>query len=607
MSLKTKIRLSILTMLGLLLGLGGYAFFTIQRLEGGARAMQQRNFFSVEYGQQMLLALEQMETQPTITAPLEQFRRALTREATNITEPGELELVDSLTQTLADYQRLLDDRAPLAQRLSMLHQLRAKTHRVVSLNTKSFNAETQRATISAAQARRSVLVFLGLSALLGTTLVVRLPRILVRPLRRLTAQVEDVAGPGPATRVAVSQHDEVGSMAEAVNRVLVQAQDDRRATRAELITERNRMESIVQSLDEGLLLVDQNRNIRLANKVACELLSQSAEQLVGHSAEEVAKENELLGRVLAPLDLPPQADPAKLSPVFTLFYNGEEAYYRLTVHPIVSFNEAVEKTEFVGHILSLRNISEFKKLDQVKSNFLATVSHELKTPLASINLSLMLLQDERTDVAERQRIASGIRDETQRLLGMVSQLLDVARLDAGAGIKLNVQTVALADVVRYATETVRPQLEDKELGLEIQISPSLPTVHADLEKTTWVLINLLSNAIRYSPHREALVIKAVQWGDMVRLSVQDRGPGISSQYHKRIFQRFAQVPNPGGQRGGSGLGLSLSREFITAQGGQLWVESAPERGSMFLFTLPLAVQETLAEVVDQSELEQSAE
>ncbi|HEX8350110.1 MAG TPA: histidine kinase dimerization/phospho-acceptor domain-containing protein, partial [Hymenobacter sp.] len=437
MSLKNKIRLSVFTMLALLLGLGGYAFFVIQRLEHGTHNLQSANVHSVSYGQQMLEALEQMEQQPTLAAPLSQFQQALTQEAANLTEPGEQELVKALTQDLGSYQRLFGSGAPLAQRLVLLHQLRTEAHEVIKLNIKSFDKQVQHTATYATQARRSVLVFLGLSALLGIGMVVRLPRIVVRPLRRLTAEVEDVAGPGPATRVAVGKQDELGSMAEALNKVLVQAQDDRLATRAELITERNRMESIVQSLDEGLLLVDQNRCILLANKVACELLGQSANQLVGRPAEKVARENELLSRLLAPLDLPPQADAAKLSPVFTLFYNGEETYYRLSVHPILSFNEAVDKTEFAGHILSLRNVSEFKRLDQVKSNFLATVSHELKTPLASINLSLMLLQDERTDVAERQRIAGGIREETQRLLGMVSQLLDVARLDAGAGIKLN--------------------------------------------------------------------------------------------------------------------------------------------------------------------------
>lgn len=119
------------------------------------------------------------------------------------------------------------------------------------------------------------------------------------------------------------------------------------------------------------------------------------------------------------------------------------------------------------------------------------------------------------------------------------------------------------------------------------MAETLPEVHGDVEKTTWVLINLLSNAIRYSPTGAALCIRVVPWGEIVRVSVEDSGPGIAPEHHKRIFERFAGVPGQAG-RGSSGLGLSISREFIGAQGGLLWVDSQPEVGSRFLFTLPVA-------------------
>ena len=202
-----------------------------------------------------------------------------------------------------------------------------------------------------------------------------------------------------------------------------------------------------------------------------------------------------------------------------------------------------EKTEFVGQILTLRNVSDFKKLDQVKSNFLATVSHELKTPLSSINLNTKLLQDERLPADERLRITGYIRQETQRLQRMVGELLDVSRLDAGAGIQLDVQPTDLADVVGFATATVQPQLADKNLRLDLQLPADLPAARADVEKTTWVLINLLANAIRYSPLGEALTVRAAMAGAFVQVSVQDRGPGIAAEHHDKIFQRFAQLPD----------------------------------------------------------------
>ncbi|WP_201987011.1 sensor histidine kinase [Hymenobacter rubidus] len=435
-------------------------------------------------------------------------------------------------------------------------------------------------------ARTTVLAFLAAGTAVGVTMMVRLPRIVVRPLRRLSADVDKVAGPGPATRVAVGRRDEVGTIAAAVNRVLSQAQDERRATLAELFTERNRMDSLVRSLDEGLLLLDEQRTIVLANPVACDLLGLRPSDLLGQPAETVAAGSELLRELLVPLAEANLAGDAVPDPVFTFPHKGDSPHYQLSISPIETLDHANKRTP-AGHILCLRNVSDFKKLDEVKSTFLATISHELKTPLASIKLSLMLLQNPRTSDAERQTLATGIGEETQRLLNMVGQLIEVSRLDAGAGIKLNVQPVRLAEVIGYATQTVQPQLQDKAIQLDVQVPDTLPTAHGDVEKTTWVLINLLSNAIRYSPAAAPLVIRAMQWGEMVRVSVEDQGPGIPAEFHKRIFQRFAGVPGQGGH-GSSGLGLSISREFIDAQGGRLWVESQPEMGSRFLFTLPVA-------------------
>lgn len=451
--------------------------------------------------------------------------------------------------------------------------------------------ESEAPTVQAANARlaqHAAYLFLSISTLLGIILMVRLPRLVVHPLRRLTADVERVASSGPATRVAVAKNNEVGSVAAAVNRVLRQAEDERRATLAELITQRNRTDSLVRSLDEGLLLIDQQGIIVLANPVACLLLGGvPARELLGRPAAQVAQTNDMLREWLAVLATPQPAENASLGPTFLVRPHGENLHYQLTATAIEAFNEELEKNEPTGHVFCLRNVSDFKNLDQLKSTFLATISHELKTPLASINLSLMLLQDERLDAAKRQQVAGGIRAETQRLLGLVGQLMEVARLDAGGELRLNPQAVPLPEVVRYATDTIRAQLDDKALRLRVLLAEALPPAHADLEKTTWVLINLLSNAIRYSPHGANLTIKAKPWGEMVQLSVEDEGPGIPKEYHIRIFQRFAGGPRPAGMPGGgSGLGLSISREFITAQGGQLWVESQPGAGSCFTFTLP---------------------
>jgi signal transduction histidine kinase/HAMP domain-containing protein len=596
MNLKTKITTGFLAMLLLVLSIGGYAYYSLRQLDRSSHDVLKANLYSVSLGLQMLRSLDQLSRQPLAdTAGTAGFVAALREEAHNVTEPGEQQVVNDLqrlTQQLRQHQQQAQ-RAVAAGQASPLgitaepYRLGGLTYQMMALNTDALNRKTEAANQRADQANRNLLVFATLAVLLALALVGSVPEAAVQPLRKLTAALDHATERNFSASIPQESHDEFGQVARAFNRMLDQLREYRTSTAAELITERNRAASIVNTLDEGLLLLDESRHILLANPVLCELLGMPVEKLVGRPAATVRLENDLFQAMIKPLDAPNRETAVAEAPLLHISQRGEEAFYRLAVQDLVSFNEATEKTEFVGQILTLRNVSDFKKLDQVKSNFLATVSHELKTPLSSINLNTKLLQDERLPADERQRVTGYIRQETQRLQRMVAELLDVSRLDAGAGIQLDVRPTDIADVVRFATATVQPQLTDKQLRLDLQLPANLPEARADVEKTTWVLINLLANAIRYSPLGEALTVRAAVVGAFVQVSVQDHGPGIAPEHHDKIFQRFAQLPDKTGYRGGSGLGLSIAREFITTQGGRLWVESELGSGSTFHFTLPV--------------------
>ncbi|HEX8505378.1 MAG TPA: ATP-binding protein [Hymenobacter sp.] len=580
MNLKTKITTGFLALLLLVVALGGYAFYSVRRLETSSRGILKANFHSVELGQQMLQALDRLQAQPADADGLARFQSGLTRELGNVTEPGEQQLVDSLVASFAAYRRQASGPA--------LDELRAGTHRMIRLNTAALTRKNEQANRTATQAGRYMLAFITIAVLIALMFVLSVPEAAVAPLRKLTQSLEHAANRDFNTTIPIESNDEFGRVGHAFNRMLVELREFRSSTTADLMMERNRARSIVNGLDEGLLLLDENRRIILANPVLCELLGLPVTQLVNRAAADVARENDLLRTLLTPLDAPRREQALAAAPLLNIPQNGEEAFYRLAVQDLVSFNEASGKTEFAGQILTLRNVSDFKKLDQVKSNFLATVSHELKTPLSSINMSLKVLADERVAADERQRVLGGIGRETQRLLRIVGELLDVSRLDTGAGIQLNFAATPLPAVVQFAAATVQPQLDNKQLTLVQELPEGLPAVRADVEKTTWVLINLLANAIRYSPAGEPLTVRAARVGKFVQVTVQDRGPGIAAENHEKIFQRFAQIPDKSGYKGGSGLGLSIAREFITTQGGRLWVESELGSGSAFCFTLPVA-------------------
>ncbi|RFP65124.1 HAMP domain-containing protein [Hymenobacter lapidiphilus] len=403
MTFKTKITLGFLALLALLLALGGYAFYTVRQLDQSAKSILKDNFYSVQLGQQMLRALDGLEQRPDDADELARFRESLTREAGNITEPGEQEMVDSLTANLARYERLTDA-VGAGGRGAVVRQLRGQTHRMVQLNITTLQANNDRATATATRAGYYLLAVIGLSVLTALSFVVQVPAAAVAPLQRLAVSIGHATNQDFSATIPVESHDEFGQVAQAFNRLLGQLNEYRNSTIAQLVTERNRAASIVNGLDEGLLLLDQHRVILLANPVACELLGLEADQLLGRPAAEVARENDLVRTMLQPLEQ--AGSTGGEIPLLHITQHGEEAYFQLDVQDLLSFNEALNQKEFAGQILTLRNVSDFKRLDQVKSNFLATVSHELKTPLSSMNINLRLLQDERLPAEERQRITA---------------------------------------------------------------------------------------------------------------------------------------------------------------------------------------------------------
>ena len=575
-------------MLGLLLGIAFYASITLSRLDRANRAVLQDNFYSVQLGQEMLQALDGLTADPAAAPALGHLHSLLAREAANITEPGERRLVDSLTQVLSAY--------PGPGAAASQARLRQLTHRVVGLNLTALARKNGQAMRGAAQAKNYLLLFSVLSALVGLMLVGSVPQAAVGGLRKLAASLDHATRTDFAATVPIESSDEVGQVTAAFNRLLVHVQDVRSHSLADVVTERNRTSGLVQTLGEPIFLLDPNRRLLVANPAACTLLGLPESRVLGRPATELAQDNPVFAQLLAPALLPVGQRPAGPQPFSVVGADGAPAHYQLAVHEAVAFNEARDQMEAVGTVLALRNVSAFRQLDQTKSDFLATAAHELKTPLSSINFNLKLLHDPRVGGlnTEQQEIVATIKAENQRLLRLVGELLTVARLDAGQGIALDPRPLAVADLVAAATAPLHLQLRARHLTLDTQLPTDLPAIRADHEKTAWVLLNLLVNAVRYSPEEGHILLSAAPTPDQraVRVQVQDHGPGIAAHDHQRIFERFAQgpAPTPPGPADdhGTGLGLSISREFIASQGGELGVESTAGQGSTFYFTLPVA-------------------
>ncbi len=223
------------------------------------------------------------------------------------------------------------------------------------------------------------------------------------------------------------------------------------------------------------------------------------------------------------------------------------------------------------------------KRDADKTKLMATVSHELKIPSASIKLNAKMLEDESVgNLNEKQRqLIRNIKENTDHVLRITGEVLSVTQMESGK-IQLNIHPVEPKQIIEYALDETTVQMQQKQIKVEVSYGENLPKINADAEKTTWVMINMLSNAIHYSPEKGTVHVEVKLNDEMVIFSVTDHGKGIDPIYKDRIFERYFRVP---GSKAGTGLGLSISREFIEAQEGKIYVESKMGEGSNFSFEL----------------------
>lgn len=298
--------------------------------------------------------------------------------------------------------------------------------------------------------------------------------------------------------------------------------------------------------------------------------------IVGRYAPDVALKNDLLRTLLN--------DETSTKPL-KIFADECESYFTKETF------EVKNEEQRIGKVIILKNITPFHELDQAKTNFIATISHELKTPILGIKMSLKLLEDQRVGTLndEQKNLLTHIQEDSQRLLNITGELLDISQVETG-NIQLNFQAIQPEEVAEAAAEALRFAAEQKQIEFHTSLPSHLPPISADLDKTTWVLMNFLSNAVRHSPEKSVIQISAKvnEAQKQVEFSVRDEGKGIESKYQQRIFDRYFQVPTNGQAKTGTGLGLAISKEFIDAQHGHIGVESELGSGSRFWFQLPIA-------------------
>ena len=406
--------------------------------------------------------------------------------------------------------------------------------------------------------------------LVAFSFVVNFPGYIANPIKELTERIKEVADRNYHQQLNFKSNDEFGELAQAFNTMTRKLDEYEHSNLASILFEKKRIETIINSMHDAIIGFDEKSFIIFANDVACTLIGLPENGLTGKYAPDVALENDLLRNLLV-------NDHQKMK----IFADNRESYYSKEVVSVVS------KEQVIGKVIILKNITEFQQLDEAKTNFIATISHELKTPISSIKMSLKLLEDERIGAMnnEQKQLLENIEEDSKRLLQITGELLDMAQVETGK-LQLNFGSTHPKNIVDYAVKALKTTAEQKQVTINVHCDENLPEVRADLDKTTWVLINLLSNAIKYSHEKSTveLVVKIYK-ADEIEFSVQDFGHGIDERYIDRLFERYFKVPGATIDQTGTGLGLAIAKDFIEAQAGKIGVESEIGEGSRFYFTL----------------------
>ncbi|HWQ75367.1 MAG TPA: ATP-binding protein [Syntrophomonas sp.] len=422
---------------------------------------------------------------------------------------------------------------------------------------------------------RTILMIMLLALLISATLSVLLSLFMARkisgPLDEITAAARDISGGNLKRRINNRSDDEIGYLAQAFNDM---SENIERGI-VELNEIKNRFQVLLENTVNGIIMVDPRGIISYANPAALKLLHFQGD-MTGRKKIEAMDNYELLDAI--------SRVQAELKPVareIMLHHQAGDKTIEANVVPITDNDGANQ-----GILLVLNDITELKKLDQIRKDFVANVSHELKTPLASISGFAETLMDENgANPATANEFSRIIYNEAQRMTTMINSLLELSRLEADKN-EVELQPTDIDAVLRSALNLMRQQWPPT-LKLEYVPAAADQIIESNDDLIVQVVCNLLDNAAKYSPEGGTVVL---QWGDangMIKIDVTDQGIGITEPEQQRIFERFYRVDKTRSRKtGGSGLGLAISKHLLEKLGGRISVASKPGEGSTFSVWLP---------------------
>ena len=603
-TLRNKLLVGLMPLLAIMVGLGLWAIVMFARLGGNIDLILKENYRSVRYAERMKEALERMDSallfalagedgqaREQFDANRSRFAEALADENANITliAEGEADFAAEIARLYDRYLGLSDRYLSLppgnARRdayfgrlYPIFQQIKNRADDILRINQKNMEDMDARARSAASNSIRLMVLALFGAAGVSVLASVALSRLILGPIKDVTRAARGMSRGDYDQVVPVVTHDELGELAEAFNAMSRRIREYQQAGTAKLLRAQKTAQATIDSFPDPVVVVDPSGSVERANPSARKLLGVAPvagaaspwgppAPIASHLSDVLKGEDDYL--------------PSSFDNAVSLRDDGQERYL---LPRILSIRDETDGT--LGAAVVLSDVTRFRLMDQLKSDMVSTVSHELKTPLTSIQMAVYLLLEEVVGplTPKQAELLMAARQDSDRLLAMVNDLLDLARIEQGR-VRLDLRPIAAEELIRDCVSRLEKRAQDAGLALEIRVPAGLASVSADRDRIGHVFDNLIGNAIAHTERGGTVRVTAEPVEGAIRFRVQDSGEGIPEEHIGRIFERFYRVPGSRAPHG-AGLGLAIAREIVQAHRGQIHVESRPGEGATFTFTLP---------------------
>jgi len=585
-----------------------WAFINLWDLGKASDAILRENYKSILAAENMVYAIERQDSAILLTflgyddqgwrqfhENESHFLQWLARAKDNITISGEEKIVAAIEGEYSSYLKYVSQLRPLSIAgsrktatfyhetiLPAFQKIRDTCIHLREINQEAMFKASDRARYIAKRAIWSMTI-IGIAAVgIGVGFSLLLSNLLTKPVRQMVVATQKIAEGNYDIQISTHSSDELGRLANEFNSMAQTLRGFHDLNVEQIMAEKQKSEAIIRSIDDGILLVDAEFKVTGINPMARRILNVQPDEPQNRHFLEVVKSEELFNYIRQSIESGKPPSIGEKENIFTVDRNRTQYHYQFSITPVRG-----KKGVFIGVVLLLRDVTHLTELDRLKSEFVMTASHELRTPLTSIGMSIdLLMESGRKKLNEKeQQLLSATHEDVNRLKALVSNLLDLSRIEAGK-MEMVFSSTLVPMLFEKVVSVFKTSAEEKGVDLSFCTLGEIPNVKADLDKIIWVLTNLISNALHYTPQGGHIYLSAESFFPYIQISVRDDGPGIPFEYQSKIFDKFVQVKSDK-VLGGSGLGLAICKEIVRAHGGTIWVDSVPGEGSTFTFTLPI--------------------